>query len=166
MKFSLITVAAIFSLAHAAPSPSTWTTHEKRQNRSSAWVARDFEVNTRTVIPLSIGLTQRNLEKGHEFLMDVSNPASPNYGKHWTPQQIAETFAPSSETIHEVTTWLLASGITEEQISLSEGSAWIRVNATIEQTESLLHTKYKVRDWKPPDQAKLILTRSAGIRAH
>jgi tripeptidyl-peptidase I len=143
MKYSLITIAANLLLAHAAPPPSTWTVHERRQNGNSAWVVSGFEVNARAVIPLSIGLTQSNLEKGHEFLMDVSDPASANYGKHWTQQQIAETFAPSPEAIHEVTTWLLESGIAEEQISLSKGSAWIRANATIMQAETLLNTKYK-----------------------
>jgi tripeptidyl-peptidase I len=146
MLFSLTTVVTVFSLTHAAPSASIWAIHERRQHGNSAWVARSSEVDGRTIIPLSIGLTQRNLEKGHDFLMDVSDPASPNYGKHWTQQQIAETFAPSTETVDEVTAWLLGSGIEKEQISTSEGSAWIRMNATIEQAESLLNTKYKVRD--------------------
>lgn len=144
MLFSLTTIVTVFSLAHAAPSASTWAIHERRQLGHPAWEARSSEVDGRTIIPLSIGLTQQNLGKGHDFLMDVSDPASPNYGKHWTQQQIAETFAPSIETVDEVTAWLLGSGIEEEQISISEGSAWIRMNATIEQAESLLNTKYKV----------------------
>jgi tripeptidyl-peptidase-1 len=151
MLFALTTVVTVFSLAQAAPTVSTWALHERRQHGNSAWVVRSPEVDGRMVIPLSIGLTQRNLEKGHDFLMDVSDPASPNYGKHWTQQQIVDTFAPSTETVYEVTAWLLESGIEKEQISISKGSAWIRTNATIEQAESLLNTKYKVWDWTSPN---------------
>jgi len=34
------------------------------------------------------GLKQQNIHKGHDFLMDVSDPTSPNYGNHWTPEQV------------------------------------------------------------------------------
>jgi len=45
----------------------------------------EIKLNGRNAIPLSISLTQRNLEKGHDFLMDVSDPTTPNHEQHWTP---------------------------------------------------------------------------------
>ena len=36
------------------------------------------------LLPVRIGLTQSNLERGHEMLMQVSDPASSNYGKHFS----------------------------------------------------------------------------------
>ena len=55
-------------------------------------------------MPLSIALSQRNIEKGPEFLMGVSDPASPDYGKHWPAQTVADTFAPSQADIEVVYT--------------------------------------------------------------
>jgi hypothetical protein len=77
----------ILSVVTASPT-SRYVVHEKREIGNSAWVPVEAKLNGRTTIPLSIGLTQRNLEKGHDFLMDVSDPTSPNYGKHWTPEQV------------------------------------------------------------------------------
>ena len=41
--------------------------------------------------------------------MDVSDPRSPNFGKHWTPEQVYDFFSPDPDTINEVEDWL--SGI-------------------------------------------------------
>lgn len=74
----------------AAPAPVPYTVHEKCNvlASSSQWQQRDVELDRRTIIPMSIALTQRNLENGPDFLMDVSNPRSANYGKHWSPEQV------------------------------------------------------------------------------
>ena len=47
-------------------------------------------------MPMRIGLVQSNLDKGYDWLMEVSSPESETYGKHWTPKQVAEAFAPRS----------------------------------------------------------------------
>lgn len=49
-----------------------------------------------------VGLKQSNLDKAYKYLMDVSHPSSPNYGKRWTPEQVTEAFAPSDETVSSV----------------------------------------------------------------
>ncbi len=87
MKFSVITVAALLTSESCAPA-ANYAVHEKREVVEEKWLPRDVELDARTVIPLSIGLTQQNLHKGHDFLMDVSDPASPNYSNHWTPEQV------------------------------------------------------------------------------
>lgn len=46
------------------------------------------------MLPMRIALTQSNLDKGEEWLMDVSHPTSEKYGKHWTAEDIANAFAP------------------------------------------------------------------------
>lgn len=60
--------------------------------------------------PMRIALAQSNLDKADEYLMDVSHPESPNFGKHWTAKQVAEMFAPSQESYDAVTFWLRSSG--------------------------------------------------------
>jgi tripeptidyl-peptidase I len=76
--------------------------------------------------------------------MDVSDPHSPNYGKHWTAEQVAKAFAPAQETIDAVVEWLTESGISKERVTLSKGLTWVRVDSTVGETEALLRTKYKV----------------------
>jgi len=51
-------------------------------------IPRDDILNREATIPLSIGLAQSNLAHADQFLMDVSYPDSPNYGKHWTPKKV------------------------------------------------------------------------------
>jgi tripeptidyl-peptidase-1 len=86
MKYFFIT--ALIVLASAAPTAIPYVLHEKRQSDDLKWAPSNIKVDSRTVFPLSIGLTQRNLDKGHDYLMAVSDPTSPNYGKHWTPMEV------------------------------------------------------------------------------
>jgi tripeptidyl-peptidase I len=88
MRFSIFTVAGgLLTTVSCAPA-TNYVVHEKRQAGDSTWLPRDVEIDSRTVLPFSIGLTQQNLHKGHDFLMDVSDPNSPNYANHWTPAQV------------------------------------------------------------------------------
>lgn len=140
MRFSIIAVAVgILACSDAAPtSARRYAVHEKRETLPKEW-KRSALVHPDSTIPLRIALTQRNLDKGEEYLMDVSDPKSENYGKHWSINQIAETFAPSSETVDEVSKWLSEAGISFKQ---SKGLNWLDAKVTIEQAEALLKTKY------------------------
>lgn len=53
----------------AVPNPGL-VVHEKRHAPPTRWVKRD-RIPRNAVLPIRIGLTQNNLEKGHDFLMDV-----------------------------------------------------------------------------------------------
>jgi tripeptidyl-peptidase-1 len=55
-----------------------------------------------------------------------------------------DTFAPSTETLASVKSWLTESGIESERITLSKGRNWFKVNVTVEEAESLLMTQYNV----------------------
>ncbi|KAI9829111.1 MAG: hypothetical protein M1832_000134 [Thelocarpon impressellum] len=93
-------------------------------------------------MPLRIALAQQNLNRGEELLMDVSHPESPNFGKHWTAQQVAEMFRPSQEAVDAVKTWLFDAGIAEERVKQSQGLSWVNLNATVDEAERLLQAKY------------------------
>lgn len=89
MKFSAITIlGGLAAFASASPLKSH-VVHEKREVQTSKWTKRDVKLNRDALIPMSIGLTQRNLENGYEFLMDVSHPESENYGKHWSMEKVS-----------------------------------------------------------------------------
>jgi len=79
-----------------------------------------------------------------EFLMDVSHPESPNYGKHWSAEKVADMFAPSKESVEAVRAWLHSSGFHPERVKLSPGRNWVDVNATTAEVEALLEAEYHV----------------------
>ena len=91
---------------------------------------------------MRIALKQSNLEKAEEYLMDVSHPKSPNYGQHWSAKKVAETFAPSQESLDAVTVWLKSSGISPERIGRSQSMGWLTFDATVAEAENLLKTKF------------------------
>ncbi|KAL1615957.1 hypothetical protein SLS56_011628 [Neofusicoccum ribis] len=106
--------------------------------------AKGSKLSPRTVLPMRIALSQRNLDKAYEYLHEVSNPASEKYGQHWSAKQVAETFAPSSETVDTVKSWLASAGIATERVKTSQGLNWIEFDATVDEAESLLMTEYHV----------------------
>jgi tripeptidyl-peptidase-1 len=63
-------VAAIAAFSDAAPASIKHVLHEKRQKPASDWV-KGARTEATAVLPIRIGLTQTNLEKGHDYLMEV-----------------------------------------------------------------------------------------------
>lgn len=51
------------------------------------------------VLPMRFALTQSNLDKGHDWLMEVSDPTSEKYGQHWDAAKVAEMFKPRYASI-------------------------------------------------------------------
>lgn len=135
-------VMGAFLAATALASP-TLVLHEKRGSSPGGWV-RKSAAHSDAIIPLRIALGSRNEEAAHDRLMDISDPSSPNFGKHWTAQQVSEFFAPSTETLDAVQSWLSSSGIPPSRQNVSPSRAFIKVSATVNEAESLLGTKYYV----------------------
>ena len=147
MRLSFLTcLLSLATVASAVPSGarrSNLVVHEKRAADPLDWVpARRLE--STAVLPMRFGLTQSNLHKIEEMLLAVSHPLSPSYGKHWSPQDIVDTFAPSEETISRVAEWLEEEGIVRARMRLSASKGWIEVNATVAEAERILDTEYHV----------------------
>lgn len=140
MHFSILTISALLAGALALPSVNH-VLHEKRDRLPPGWQYEE-KLESSKVLPMKIALVQPNLEKANDFLMDVSHPESPNYGKHWTHEEIANKFAPSSETVDTVKAWLVSSGIAPERISRSQSLGWLKFDATVAEAENLLKTEY------------------------
>lgn len=77
MKFSVFAVSAgLLTGVLAAPAPSSHVVHEERSGGPSMWKRQsDALLDRSAVMPMSIGLKQRNLDRGHDLLMDVSHPS-------------------------------------------------------------------------------------------
>ena len=63
-------VAAIASLSNAAPGSLKHALHEERRASATDWV-KGARIEGSAILPMRIGLTQNNLEKGHDYLMEV-----------------------------------------------------------------------------------------------
>ncbi|KAI0896255.1 Pro-kumamolisin, activation domain-containing protein [Annulohypoxylon nitens] len=145
MHFPLcLSALAAASASIASPAPrNDYILHEKREVASPAWTKR-AAVNPSAVLPMRIGLRQTNLDKAHDLLMDVSRPDSLNYGKYYTAAQVNELFAPSAETVELVREWLEDAGISRDRVSQSVNKGWLQFDASAEEAEGLLKTKYHV----------------------
>ena len=150
LKFSLF--AALLSVAVAAPSRrSPLVLHETRAAEPLEW-APIGRLDSNKILPMRFGLTQQNLHLVEEMLMAVSHPESPSYGKHYTPAEIVDTFAPSNETISAVTSWLIDSGFAPNRLRLSANKGWISLEATTSEVEDLLNAEYHVYTHPSGDQ--------------
>lgn len=81
-----LAVACSLELVSSLAIPDTHVLNEKREAQHGArWVKRDTAIASDRRLPVRIGLKQNKKaqEQSHEWLMDVSNPSSANYGKHW-----------------------------------------------------------------------------------
>ncbi|KAK5115872.1 hypothetical protein LTR85_009466 [Meristemomyces frigidus] len=148
MRFALL-AAAFTGLAAAVPSPlaGSHVIHEKRSGLPVAW-RHHSRAERSTILPVRIGLRQRNLEQGNRFLEDVSDPESSNFGKHWSAEKIANTFAPLKETSDRTIEWLVGSGIDSGRLKHSVGRNWIEFTATVDEAEHLFNTEYHVYQHK------------------
>ena len=142
MRLTLVTLGALLAYAIAAPS-TNYVRHEKRDFLPPGWKKHE-KPSSSTILPMRIGLTQSNLDKGYDYLMEVSHPESPRFGQHWTAKQVAETFAPNEESVDAVLAWLKNSGIGSDRVSRSQSMGWLNFDATVAEAESLLKTEYHI----------------------
>ncbi len=140
MHFSLFAVGYFVLSALAAPQ-SDPVVHEQRTVVPQGW--RKVErLNGSVILPLSIALTQSNLDRAEEFLLEVSHPDSKKYGQHWSAKDIVEMFAPSQESVDVVITWLESHGIHIDRILRSQSLGWLEFNCTVNEAQKLLKTQY------------------------
>lgn len=119
MRISGWLLLSLSSIATSSPFASH-TVHEKRDALPVAWT-KHSRASKDAILPVRIGLSQRNLEHADKYLEDVSDPDSPNFGRHWTVQQVANVFAPHPESSDLTLEWLHASGIDNKRTKHSVG---------------------------------------------
>lgn len=148
MHFSLIVTYGLLTGVIAAPAPQKrHVVHERRDQAPRNW-RRENPLHPDSSLPMRFAITQNNLHNAEAYLMDVSDPSSPNFGNHWSAKKVAETFAPSAESLRAVTKWLAEYGIKSDRVKQSQSLNWIHANVTVAEAESLLNTKYYVSPTK------------------
>ena len=144
MLLSCLVALALTSLAASSPTQPRRVVHESRSASAASWTPVR-RAPPGAVLPLGIALSQPNLDLLHAHLLDVADPASPNYGRHWTPAAVANAFRPSAAAVDAVRAWLVEdASIEPARVVLSKDGQWIMLNATVEEAEYLLDTEYYV----------------------
>lgn len=140
MLAGTLSLSLLLAYAIAAPAPTSHVLHEKRSAEgTAAWLKRR-SVPSGKSLPVRIGMTQSNLDHGHDLLMDISNPESANYGKYHTAEEIHELFAPQAETVAALQEWLKEHDITHASQSVNK--QWLQFDVAVEKLEELLRTKF------------------------
>ncbi|KAI0787619.1 subtilisin-like protein [Fomes fomentarius] len=138
--------SAVVAIAAAASSSaiSFSVLHHARRDVPHGWsLHRRAEPDS--PLPLKFALTQSNLHNLDAYLLDVADPHSPNYGKHWTPAKVAQTFRPSHESVDIVHSWLVDdAGIDARRIRLSPDGGALHLDVTVSEAERILAAKYYV----------------------
>ena len=66
----LAVLATIAAFSNAAPATLRHAVHEERSAPAKDWV-KGARIDGSAILPMRIGLTQKNLEKGYGLLMEV-----------------------------------------------------------------------------------------------
>lgn len=146
-------LAALVCLGTAAPIASP-VLHEKRDAPALDWV-KGARVERDAILPMRIALTQTNLDKGHDYLMEVADPTSDRYGKYWTSEKVHDAFAPAEDAAITVKEWLASSGIDSSRVVEYENKGWLAFEASVEEAEALLHTVYHEHEHKHSEKVRV-----------
>ena len=141
LSTAYLAVLSVLPLSSLAV-PNPYVVHEKR-DVSPEWIRRG-RIAPDAKFPVRIGLVQSNLDQGHNLLMDISSPTSPNFASHLSESAVHELFAPSEETVRETRKWLTASGIAPDRVTHTANKGWLAFMASAKELEGLLQTKYHV----------------------
>lgn len=133
-----VLTALLFASSLAFPT-SNHVVHERRAIPHDDQRKR---LDPDAIIPIRIALRQSNLHLGHDQLMDVSHPSSPNYGKHLSAEDVHNLFAPAEDSVKAVKEWLSASGVNEDNILHYTNKGWLALDVPASHAEDLLKTEY------------------------
>jgi tripeptidyl-peptidase I len=131
--------ACAFIYAHA--TAGSYVVHERRAASRHEWLKRSI-VQPELTLPMRIALAQEGLDTAVDTLMSLSDSTSPHFSRYWSATEVARKFAPSKETVEGVVGWLNRSGIAPERLTRSRSAGWVYFDATAQEVENLLKTKY------------------------
>ena len=146
----VISLGLFVALSYGAPA--SHIRHEKRDRQHDARWIKGERAPAKSTMPVRIAINQRNLDYGHDMLIDISDPTSPNFAKHMTSQEVAEFFSPAQESIDAIGEWLTAAGIGADRYAVSPGRQWIKFDASVEELEKLVHAQYHTFTHKETSQ--------------
>ncbi|TFK80828.1 family S53 protease-like protein [Polyporus arcularius HHB13444] len=97
------------------------------------------QASQEATVPLTFGLPMADRDGLHATLMDVSDPASPNYGKYLSKSEAEKFSAPPAESVTAVKDWLSKNNLTAV---VGKSGNSLRVNLPVHQANALLNANY------------------------
>jgi hypothetical protein len=70
MKSSMLLLLGAAAAVMGLPAPHDYVVHERRDYIPGSWV-QSKKLDGSTVLPVRIGLSQSNLDRGHDLLMEM-----------------------------------------------------------------------------------------------
>ncbi len=101
------------------------------------------EVNSNDFHEVCFAIKQRNIEKLNEIANDVSFPSSPNYGKHWSRQQIAD-FTSNPASNQQLKSYLLQNHPEVQITRETRYGDYVFAKAPVKTWETMFNTKFQV----------------------
>ncbi|KAM5532455.1 hypothetical protein V8D89_013871 [Ganoderma adspersum] len=87
-----------------------------------------------------VGLRPLNITGLHGALLDISDPASPNYGNHLSSDEVKAFVAPAPKTVQAVTGWLAQHNITA--VAASPSGDVLHMTMDVGAANALLNANY------------------------
>ncbi|KAI8980197.1 subtilisin-like protein [Trametes punicea] len=144
MLASHVLIAVLGAVAALAGPPlSRRVLHEGRNGPPQGWTPHR-RADPDVVVPLKVALRQSNIHELENYLLDVADPGSPNYGQWWAPSKVIDAFRPPAESLNTVHDWLSSEGVDASRIKLSKDHSYVHVNVSIAEAERILATTYYV----------------------
>ncbi|KAI0693677.1 Pro-kumamolisin, activation domain-containing protein [Cerioporus squamosus] len=91
-------------------------------------------------VQLTLALPPTNINGLHAALYDVSDPKSPNYGKHLSKSEVEAFVAPKPDSVKAVTDWLAQHSVHPEVVSPS--GDMLRIDITVSKANALLGANF------------------------
>lgn len=129
MQLLIVIYSCLVSIALASPE---WRADRRAQPLNSRGSFRD-QAGRSTRLHIHIALAHSDTEGAVGALLKISDPHSEEYGRHWTAQEVAEAFVPSTAHVLLVKEWLYGSGVTTDRLSFSHGGGYIVIDSTVEE---------------------------------
>jgi tripeptidyl-peptidase-1 len=115
--------------------------HQIPPGGRSHW-SRGKEAAPDQVVSITIGLTLQSSQSGIAALQGISDPASANYGKTWSPQEVVEAFKPDAKNVASVLRWLQDSQTKILRAQQSHDGGYLALEMSVADASRLLNTSF------------------------
>lgn len=136
MKFNLFLIFSYVPLAVCATVPS----HRTPSRRSISPRTVRNRSSSSSKVQIEIALVPSDTDSPEDLLLRLSDPRSPEYGRHWTPEQVVKRFAPRPDDVSAVVNWLREAGVSAGRVRRSHGGGHVLVHLTTGEVEGVFNT--------------------------
>jgi tripeptidyl-peptidase-1 len=129
-----------FLLLHAI-SITARRLHQILPAGRSRWI-RGKEASPNQIVSITIGLTPQSTQSAIIALQDISDPASANYGRIWSPKEVVDAFRPDERNVASILQWLRDSRAEVIRAQQSHDGGYLALEMSVADASRLLNTSF------------------------